>query len=351
MIKILVTGAAGFIGHHLVKLLIREGNYEILGLDNINDYYDTRLKWARLAESGIEQSRTIYGQSVTSTTYPNYAFVQMDLADRKSMEALFDNHPFQVVVNLAAQAGIRYSLENPHSYADSNLTGFLNILEGCRKIKVEHLVYASSSSVYGLNAKMPLDTHDHTQHPISLYAATKKANEMMAHSYSHLFGIPTTGLRFFTVYGPWGRPDMAPMLFATAIHQGKPIKVFNNGDMYRDFTYVDDIVQGVYQAILKPAQPSPDWNSAKPDPSISSAPYRIINIGNADPVKLGDFITEMEEAMGKVAIKEMHPLQPGDVLITNAEVTDLVEQYGYRPKVKLKEGVRSFVDWFKSYYA
>jgi UDP-glucuronate 4-epimerase len=351
MIKILVTGAAGFIGHHLVKQLLELGNYDIWGLDNINDYYDTSLKWARLADSGIVQSGTQYGQPSPSSTHPNYTFIQLDLADRSGMETLFDQQPFQVVVNLAAQAGIRYSLENPHSYADSNLVGFLNILEGCRKLAVDHLVYASSSSVYGLNSKMPLDTHDHTEHPISLYAATKKANEMMAHSYSHLYKIPTTGLRFFTVYGPWGRPDMAPMLFASAIHQGRPIKVFNNGEMYRDFTYIDDIVQGIIQTIGKPAQPSTQFDPAQPDPAISSAPYKVINIGNADPVKLGDFIAEIESAMGKEAVKEMYPLQPGDVLVTNADVRDLVEEYGYRPKVKLKEGVRSFIDWFKSYYA
>lgn len=346
--KILVTGAAGFIGFHLVGRLLA-AHHEVTGLDNLNDYYDVALKYGRLSEHGITREAIVYNQPVASAKHP-YHFIQLDIADQPNMAAFFAAHAFDVVINLAAQAGVRYSLVNPHAYTHSNVNGFLNILEGCRTTQVKHLVYASTSSVYGLNTHMPLSVHEPTEHPMSLYAATKKANEMMAHSYSHLFGLPTTGIRFFTVYGPWGRPDMALFLFTKAILQNKPIQVFNNGDMIRDFTYVDDIVAGIDSIMQQPPQPSAAWNADAPDSSTSSAPYKIVNIGNAQPVKLIDYISALEKALGKTAIKQMMPMQPGDVPATHADVTELIREYGYRPEVDVEEGVRRFVKWYREYY-
>jgi UDP-glucuronate 4-epimerase len=331
--KILVTGAAGFIGYHVSRNLIHRGD-EVVGLDNLNDYYDVNLKLARLAQ--IE-------------SHPNFTFVKADLADRPAIEAVFKAHPFDAVINLAAQAGVRYSLENPQAYIDSNIVGFTNILECCRHHQIGHLVYASSSSVYGMNSAMPFSIHDNVDHPISLYAASKKANELMAHTYSHLFGLPTTGLRFFTVYGPWGRPDMALFLFTKAILAGEPIKVFNNGEMLRDFTYIDDIVQGVIRVMDKPATPNPAWDGAAPDPGTSSAPYRLFNIGNNNPVKLLDFVTAIEDALGMKAQKELLPMQPGDVAQTYANVDDLVEAVDYRPQTPLEHGVNEFIDWYREF--
>ncbi len=349
MKKILVTGTAGFIGFHLAKLLLSK-DYEVVGLDNINDYYDVNLKYARLEETGISKAAIAYNTLVRSSKHPKYTFIQLDLSDKQAILELFKSQQFDGVVNLAAQAGVRYSLENPHAYTESNVTGFLNILEGCRAINIKHLVYASTSSVYGLNTKMPLSPHQNTEHPMTLYAATKKANEMMAHSYSHLFGFPTTGVRFFTVYGPWGRPDMALFLFTKAIMEGKPIKVFNNGDMIRDFTYVTDIAEGLSRILEKPASPSAQFNGNEPDSCISSAPYRIVNIGNNSPVVLSEYIEAAEAALGKKAIKEMLPMQLGDVPATNADVADLVQEYGYKPEVKVKDGVANFINWYLEYF-
>jgi len=332
--KVLVTGAAGFIGSTLSMRLLERGD-QVIGIDNHNDYYDPALKEARL-------NRFIDN--------PDYTHVRMDLADRAGMTALFKDHRPHSVVNLAAQAGVRYSLENPLSYIDSNLVGFGHILEGCRHNGVEHLVYASSSSVYGANTQMPFSVHHNVDHPLSLYAATKKANELMAHTYSHLYGLPTTGLRFFTVYGPWDRPDMALQKFAQAITKGKTIKVFNYGNHRRDFTYIDDIVEGVIRILDRPAPPNPDWSSEKPDSATSSAPWRVYNIGNNNPVNLMDYISALEEALGKEAKKEFLPIQPGDVPDTYADVTDLVEQFGYKPNISVKDGIANFAKWFKEYY-
>ena len=332
--KILVTGAAGFIGFHVARTLLAD-EHEVVGLDNLNDYYDVSLKQARL--DGL-------------TPYPNFRFVQQDLADRDAMAALFAEQGFDRVVHLAAQAGVRYSLENPMAYADSNLTGFLTILEGCRHNKVEHLVYASSSSVYGANETMPFSEGDNVDHPVSLYAATKKANELMAHTYSHIYGLPTTGLRFFTVYGPWGRPDMSPILFADAISQGKPLKVFNYGQHKRDFTYIDDIVDGVIRALNRIPEGNPDWSGLTPDPSSSRAPWKVYNIGNSQPVELLRYIELMEAALGKTTEKELLPLQPGDVEHTYADVTALQRDTGYAPQTSIEEGLRRFVEWYRSYY-
>ena len=332
--KVLVTGAAGFIGSTLSMRLLERGD-EVIGIDNHNDYYDPALKEARL-------NRFIDN--------PDYTHMRMDLADRKGMAALFGEHKPQCVVNLAAQAGVRYSLENPLSYIDSNLVGFGHILEGCRHNGVAHLVYASSSSVYGANTQMPFSVHHNVDHPLSLYAATKKANELMAHTYSHLYGLPTTGLRFFTVYGPWDRPDMALQKFAQAITKGETIKVFNYGNHRRDFTYIDDIVEGVIRILDRPAPPNPDWSSEKPDSATSSAPWRVYNIGNNNPVNLMDYISALEEALGKEAKKEFLPIQPGDVPDTYADVTDLVEQFGYKPATPVKEGIANFAKWFTDYY-
>ena len=331
---VLVTGAAGFIGFHLSRRLLAEG-VDVVGLDNLNDYYDVQLKKDRLAILLKEQK---------------FTFVELDLVDTPGIEKLFQNFSFQRVVNLAAQAGVRYSLENPKAYVDSNLSGFLNILEGCRHNRVEHLVYASSSSVYGLNSSMPFSVHDNVDHPLSLYAASKKANELMAHSYSHLYEMPVTGLRFFTVYGPWGRPDMALFLFTKAILAGEPIKVFNQGRMERDFTYVDDIVEGIVRLLPNVAQPNPDWDGAAPDPGSSPAPYRLYNIGNHSPVKLLDFIALIEQALGREAQKELLPMQPGDVPVTYADVAALNQAVGFSPDTPLATGIAEFVQWYRDYY-
>jgi len=332
--KVLITGAAGFIGFFLAKRLLSDG-IEVVGLDNLNDYYDPALKRSRL-----DQISPMHG----------FNFVQIDLADRKAVAELFTRHGFDAVVNLAAQAGVRYSLENPHSYVDSNVVGFVNILEGCRHNGVQHLVFASSSSVYGGNTKMPFSVHDNVDHPVSLYAATKKANELMAHTYSHLYGLPATGLRFFTVYGPWGRPDMAYFLFTKAILAGKPIKVFNYGKMKRDFTYIDDIVEGVARVIKKIPAADPAWNGDHPDPATSYCPYRIYNIGNNQQEDLMHFIEVLEDCLGKKAEKEFLPMQNGDVPATFANVDDLVRDVGFKPTTTIEEGLRRFVEWYRGYY-
>ena len=328
--KVLVTGAAGFIGFHVCQRLLARGD-EVVGLDNINDYYDVNLKLARLA-----RLQPLAG----------FSFARLDLQEREALEALFREHRFAAVINLAAQAGVRYSLENPRAYIDSNIVGFTNILECCRHHDIGHLVYASSSSVYGMNTSMPFSIHDNVDHPISLYAASKKANELMAHTYSHLFGLPTTGLRFFTVYGPWGRPDMALFLFTRAILAGEPIKVFNNGRMRRDFTYIDDIVEGVLRVTDNTAAPNPAWDGANPDPGTSTAPYRLYNIGNNNPVELSEFIDAIEQALGKQARRELLPMQPGDVAATYADIDDLEADVGYRPATPLREGIGRFVAWY-----
>ncbi len=347
MKKILVTGAAGFIGFHLAEALLKRGD-QVTGLDVINNYYDVNLKYARLEETGIKKNNIKYNKIVNSEKYDQYSFIKLDLTDSKSIDDLFNNNKYDVVVNLSAQAGVRYSLENPRAYIDSNIVGFLNILEECRHHGVKHLVYASSSSVYGNNTKMPLSTSDNVDHPISLYAASKKSNELMAHTYSHLFKIPTTGLRFFTVYGPWGRPDMALFLFTKAILEGKPIKVFNNGKMIRDFTYVDDIVQGIINVI---DNPSKVYKGDEPDASRSkSAPYKVYNIGNSSPVNLMDYISEIEHALNMKAIKNFLPIQPGDVPKTFADVSDLQNDLNYKPDTNIKVGIRNFVEWYKGYF-
>jgi UDP-glucuronate 4-epimerase len=332
--KILVTGAAGFIGMTTSLRLLARGD-EVIGLDNLNDYYEVQLKLDRLARL---------------QTHANFRFVKLDVADREGMAALFAAEKFDRVIHLAAQAGVRYSLQNPHAYVDSNLVGFTNILEGCRHSQVQHLTYASSSSVYGGNTRMPFSVHDSVDHPVSLYAATKKANELMAHTYSHLFGLPTTGLRFFTVYGPWGRPDMAAFLFADAILAGRPIDVFNHGDMQRDFTYVDDIVEGVVRLLDHPPAGDPTFDPMKPDPARSRAPYRIFNIGNSDPEPLMDFIGAIEAAVGKTAEKRFLPLQDGDVPATFADTAELAALVGFRPRTDVREGVKRFVEWYRAYY-
>ncbi len=347
--KILVTGTAGFIGFHLCKLLLDRGD-EVIGLDEINDYYDVNLKYARLEQHGIDKEKLEYGKLITSKKFPNYKFIKLKLQDKEGIDSLFKNENFQRVCNLAAQAGVRYSLQNPHAYIESNIVGFTNILEACRHNTIEHLAYASSSSVYGLNEKMPFATTDNVDHPISLYAASKKSNELMAHTYSYLFGLPTTGLRFFTVYGPWGRPDMALFLFTKAILEKKPIDVFNNGDMKRDFTYISDIVEGVKRVIDNPPSGNPEWTGKKPDPSTSKAPYKIYNIGNNNPVKLLDFISAIEQALGITAEKNFLPMQQGDVPATFADVLDLVENLGYRPNTSVFKGISEFVDWYRKFY-
>lgn len=322
----------------------------MIGIDNINDYYDIRVKYGRLKESGIEESDIEDGRSVSSTLYPGYRFVKMDLEEREAIEELFRRERFDAVCNLAAQAGVRYSIENPRAYIQSNIVGFLNILEACRDNEVKHLVYASSSSVYGLNESMPFSVHDNVDHPISLYAASKKSNELMAHTYSHLYSIPTTGLRFFTVYGPWGRPDMALFLFTKAILEGREIDVYNYGDMRRDFTYIDDIVEGIVRVLDRPPKGDARWSGKNPDPGSSVAPYKIYNIGNNDPVKLLDFISAIEKATGRQARKRMLPIQPGDVPATYADVKDLIADTGYRPDTPIEEGVERFVAWYREFY-
>jgi len=332
--KVLVTGAAGFIGSNVSRRLLERGD-RVTGIDNMNDYYDASLKEARLER--------LTGQE-------NFRLVKMDLADRKAMEELFAEGGFDRVVNLAAQAGVRYSLINPHSYIESNILGFTNILEGCRHNGVEHLVYASSSSVYGANETMPFSVHDNVDHPLSLYAASKKANELMAHTYSHLYRLPTTGLRFFTVYGPWGRPDMALFLFTDAILKGKPIQVFNYGKHRRDFTYIDDIVEGVIRTLDHVAEPNQEWSGLKPDPGSSRAPWRVYNIGNSKPVELMDYIGALERELGKTAEKEFLPLQPGDVPDTYADVEQLMEDVQYKPQTSVDDGIKRFVVWYREYY-
>lgn len=345
MPKVLITGAAGFIGFHLVNKLVGK-EFEVIGLDNINDYYDVNLKYGRLNESGIVKSEINYGELIESKKNSNYNFIKLNLEDQENLYQLFEEEKFDLVVNLAAQAGVRYSLKNPHAYINSNILGFTNILEACRHNSIKHLVYASSSSVYGLNKEMPFSTKDNVDHPISLYAASKKSNELMAHTYSHLFKIPTTGLRFFTVYGPWGRPDMALFLFTKAIIEKMPIDVYNYGNMQRDFTYIDDIVDG----ILKVLKNIPKGKSEITDPSSSVAPYRIYNIGNNAPVKLMDFIEAIENSLGIEAQKNMMPIQPGDVEKTWADVSGLIEELNYNPNTDINFGVKSFVDWYKSFY-
>lgn len=347
--KILITGAAGFIGWHLSQRLVERGD-EVVGIDSINDYYDVDLKYARLGIAGIGRSSIEYGKAIRSTQNENYRFIQMKLEDIDALSGLFASEKFDKVCNLAAQAGVRYSLSNPRAYIDSNIVGFLNILECCRHNQVSHLAYASSSSVYGLNETMPFSVSDSVDHPVSLYAASKKSNELMAHTYSHLFGLPTTGLRFFTVYGPWGRPDMALFIFTKAILKGEPIDVYNMGEMRRDFTYVDDIVEGVIRVIDHPPKGDPAWTGEQPLPGRSRAPYRVYNIGNSAPVRLMDFIGAIEEALGKRAIKNLLPLQPGDVPATWADVSDLERDLGYKPQTPVKVGIERFVEWYKTYY-
>lgn len=349
MKKVLVTGTAGFIGFHLARKLVEQG-YHVTGLDVINDYYDLKLKYDRLALAGIPRDKISYNLPVDSEIHPNYQFIQLKLEDREQLLALFAEQRFDVLVNLAAQAGVRYSLTHPEAYVDSNITGFLNLLEACRKYPVENLIYASSSSVYGLNKNMPFSVQSNVDHPVSLYAASKKSNELMAHTYSHLFGIPTIGLRFFTVYGPWGRPDMALFLFTKAILSGEPIQVFNHGKMERDFTYVDDIVGGIERMVGSPHPGAADWDPALPDPSTSSAPYRIHNIGNSNPVKLTDFIKAIEKELGQKAEWKMMPMQAGDVEKTWADVSSLQRDYNYNPATSVETGIRHFVEWYREYY-
>jgi UDP-glucuronate 4-epimerase len=332
--NLLVTGCAGFVGFHMAEHLLGAGQ-PVFGIDNINDYYDPALKHARL--DLLKQ-------------HPNFTFLKLDLADRAGMKALFERYRFSVVVHLAAQAGVRYSLQNPHAYADSNLEGFINILEGCRHNGCRHLLFASSSSVYGANTKLPFSVHDNVDHPISLYAATKKANELVAHSYSHLYGLPTTGLRFFTVYGPWYRPDMALYLFAKAITAGQPINLFNNGNMRRDFTYVDDVVEAMARIIERPPQGDAGWSGEKPDPGSSKAPWKIYNIGNNRPEELMHVVSLLEQGFGREAQKKLMPMQAGDVLETFADVEDLARDIGFRPKTRIEDGVARFVAWYREYH-
>lgn len=347
--KILITGTAGFIGSHLAQRLLERGD-EVVGLDSINDYYDVNVKYGRLERAGIVKDQIEYAEPVLSSVFENYRFVQLQLEDKAAIDRLFEAENFDAVCNLAAQAGVRYSLENPQAYIDSNIVGFLNILEACRHYGVQNLCYASSSSVYGLNESLPFSTRDNVDHPISLYAASKKSNELMAHTYSHLFGIRTTGLRFFTVYGPWGRPDMALFLFTKAALAGEPIKVFNHGEMLRDFTYIDDIVEGIVRVIDSPASADAAWSGKAPNPGSSSAPFKIYNIGNNNPVRLMDFIEAIEKALGKPIKKQMLPLQAGDVPATYANVDDLVEDLDYKPATPVQEGIDNFVKWYREFF-
>ena len=347
--KILVTGAAGFIGFYVCKYLLLRGD-EVIGLDNINTYYDVNIKYGRLKKLGIERKIITWHRFIVSVQYEKFRFIRMNLEDRQAIESLFANENFDIVVNLAAQAGVRYSIENPYIYVQSNVDGFLNILEGCRHCKIKHLVYASSSSVYGLNTKVPFSEMDGIAHPVSLYAATKKMNELMAHTYSYLYDIPTTGLRFFTVYGPWGRPDMSPFLFADAMLHKYPIKVFNNGNMLRDFTYINDIVEGILRIIDRIPTSNSEWNGEFPDPSTSIVPYKIYNIGNSEPVKLMDFIKTIEEVIGYSAKKIFLPMQPGDVYQTYADTTTLQEELKFKPNTPIQEGVKETIDWYRSFY-
>ncbi|MDN5354987.1 MAG: UDP-glucuronate 4-epimerase, partial [Candidatus Cloacimonadota bacterium] len=345
-----ITGAAGFIGYHLVKKLQQNEENKVVGLDNINDYYDLRVKYGRLDDCGIHLQNIKHNDLVQSTRYPNYNFIKLDISDQKHLYKLFATEKFDVVVNLAAQAGVRYSITNPDAYLQSNIIGFYNILEASRQHKIKHLVFASSSSVYGWNEKLPFSTSDNVDHPISLYAASKKSNELLAHCYSALYNIPSTGLRFFTVYGPWGRPDMALFLFAKNIIEGKPIDVYNYGNMLRDFTYIDDIVEGIHRVIQNPPQGNSKWDGKNPDPGSSKAPYKIYNIGNDDPVRLLDFIESIEKKLNKKAIKNMMPMQPGDVPASHADVTDLIADMGYKPETPIQEGINRFIDWYLEFY-
>lgn len=347
--KFLVTGTAGFIGFHLTNRLLADG-HTVTGIDSINDYYDVNVKYSRLQYAGIQKGKISYNRPVISTTNSNYTFYQLLLEDKENIETIFKQQSFDVVVNLAAQAGVRYSLVNPSAYINSNIIGFLNILECCRHYKTGHLVYASSSSVYGLNDGVPFSTSQHVDHPVSLYAASKKSNELMAHTYSHLFGLPTTGLRFFTVYGPWGRPDMALFLFTKGILEGKPINIFNNGEMERDFTYIDDIVEGIVRVSMNPPGGVDGWKSSTSDASASSAPYKVYNIGNNAPVKLMDFIHAAEKELGLTAQKNFLPIQPGDVASTYADVSDLVRDMGYKPATSVEYGIKKFITWYREYY-
>ncbi|MCD4762891.1 MAG: NAD-dependent epimerase [Desulfobacterales bacterium] len=332
--RVLITGAAGFIGFHLSMRLLKNGCH-VTGIDNLNSYYDVKLKEARLEKL---------------TSFENFSFYKMDISDKKSLEEIFNNTKHDVVVNLAAQAGVRYSIENPHAYVDSNIVGFVNLLEACRHNDVKHLVFASSSSVYGANTKMPFSVHNNVDHPVSLYAATKKANELMAHAYSHLYGMACTGLRFFTVYGPWGRPDMALFLFTKAILEEKPIKIFNHGRMQRDFTYIDDITEGVVRIMARLPEPDPTWNGDNPDPGTSYARYKIYNIGNNNPVELMEFIGVIEKVLGKKAKKEFLDLQPGDVPATYADIDDLIKDAGFKPETTIETGIKQFILWYNDYY-
>lgn len=345
----MITGAAGFIGFHLSKRFLERGD-EVVGLDSVNDYYDVNLKFGRLDNLGINHNDAAYNKIITSSKNPNFKFIKLQLEDKENIDKLFKHEKFDNICNLAAQAGVRYSLTNPYAYIDSNITGFLNILEACRFNPVKHLAYASSSSVYGLNESMPFSTSNNVDHPVSLYAASKKANELMAHTYSNLFKIPTTGLRFFTVYGPWGRPDMALFIFTKNILENKPIDVFNFGEMRRDFTYVDDIVGGLERVIDHPPVPNAEWDGANPDPSSSKVPYKIYNIGNSSPVKLLDFIEALEVSLGKKAVKNMMPIQAGDVPATWADVSDLTKNLNYKPYTPVKQGIENFVNWYKEFY-
>lgn len=347
--KILVTGSAGFIGYHLTNRLTADG-HEIIGIDSINDYYDVNLKYDRLQAAGITKSEIEFNQPVQSTSLNGYTFIQLLMEDKAALDNVFIKYKPDAVVNLAAQAGVRYSITNPSAYIDSNIIGFANLLECCRHHAIKHLVYASSSSVYGLNETIPFETNHTVDHPISLYGATKKSNELMAHVYSHLYGLPTTGLRFFTVYGPWGRPDMAMFLFTKAIVDGKPIQVFNNGEMERDFTYIDDIVDGVIRVVNHPAESNTAWSGKVPEPSTSLAPYQLYNIGNSNPIKLTAFIEAIEKKLNRQADKIMMPMQPGDVHRTYADVGTLMHNLGYKPATSIDEGVSNFIDWYISYY-
>ena len=347
--KVLVTGAAGFIGYHLVNHLIKTG-FEVVGLDSINDYYHVSLKHDRLLEAGVAEDCIEYNKPTTSIKMAGYFFIQLKLEDKENLDKLFLNQQFDIVVNLAAQAGVRYSVTNPAAYIESNIVGFANLLECCRHNHIKHFVYASSSSVYGLNETIPFTTNQSVDHPISLYAATKKSNELMAHVYSHLYGLPTTGLRFFTVYGPWGRPDMAMFLFTKAIVERQPIQVFNNGDMERDFTYIDDIVDGVIRVVNHPPTGNPEWSGVTPEPSSSRAPYQLYNIGNSAPVKLTKFIEAIENKLGKKAEKIMMPMQPGDVFKTYADVNALKTELDYNPSTSVQDGVNNFIDWYLGYF-
>ncbi|MBW1835174.1 MAG: NAD-dependent epimerase [Deltaproteobacteria bacterium] len=332
--RVIITGAAGFIGFHLSMRLLKNGCH-VTGIDNLNSYYDVKLKEARLEKL---------------TSFENFSFYKMDISDKKSLEAIFNNTKYDVVVNLAAQAGVRYSIKNPHAYVDSNIVGFVNLLEACRHNDVKHLVFASSSSVYGANTKMPFSVHNNVDHPVSLYAATKKANELMAHAYSHLYGMACTGLRFFTVYGPWGRPDMALFLFTKAILEEKPIKIFNHGRMQRDFTYIDDITEGVVRIMARLPEPDPTWNGNNPDPGTSYVRYKIYNIGNNNPVELMEFIGVIEKVLGKKAKKEFLDLQPGDVPATYADIDDLIKDVGFKPETSIETGIKQFILWYNDYY-